>query len=80
MRGGTNTGVPDMARIDTEATYFTGTVFDLAGKLSTSAADLDAIRTEQDLDRIYRLRKAAAIRRCGSSLDNLQLAQLAGWA
>ena len=69
-----------MARLDTEATYFTGTVFDLAGKLTTSAADLDAIRTEQDLERIYQLRMARRIAAHASSLDNLQLAQLAGWA
>lgn len=68
-----------MARIDTEATYFTGNVFDLAGNLTTAAADLDAIRTEQDLDRIYHLRMAAARRRCGSSLDNLELQKMGGW-
>lgn len=69
-----------MARHDAEATYFPGTVFALATNTAATAADLDAIHTEEDLERIYRLRKAAAIRRCGSSLDSLALRQIVGWA
>ena len=69
-----------MARHDADATYLPTSIFALATNTAATAADLDAIHTEEDLERIYRLRKAAAIRRCGSSLDSLELAKLVGWS
>lgn len=69
-----------MARHDAEATYFTGNVFALAEATAATAADLAAIQAEEDLEHIYRARMAAARRRCGSSLDSLELAKMAGWS
>lgn len=64
-----------MARLETA----TDNVFTLAGRLAATAADRDAIRNERDLERLYHLRLAASRRRCGSSLDSLELAKLVGW-
>lgn len=69
-----------MARLDTTHSTAADSVFAIAERLAATAADRDAIRNEEDLARLYRLRKAAANRRCGSSLDSLELAKIVGWS
>ena len=69
-----------MARHDLTHSHHDDSVFAIAGKLAATAADRAAIQHEEDLERLYHLRLAASRRRCGSSLDSLELRKLAGWA
>lgn len=55
-------------------------VFVLAGRLAHSAADVEAIRNEEDLERLYHLRMARRIAAHASSLDSLKLRQIVGWS
>ena len=69
-----------MARHDLTRSHHDDSVFAIAGKLAATAADRDAIRHEEDLERLYHLRMARRIAAHASSLDSLELAKLAGWA
>lgn len=68
-----------MARLDTAHSNAHDNVFALAGRLAATAADHDAIRNEEDVERLYHLRMARRNAHLGSSLDSLELQKLAGW-
>lgn len=69
-----------MAKLDTDHSTATDSVFVIASLLAHSAADIEAIRNEEDLERIYHLRLARRIAAHASSLDSLELRKLAGWS
>ena len=71
---------PIMARLNNTHSPAPDSVFAIAVSRAATAAEREAIQHEEDLERIYRLRKAAANRRCGSSLDSLELARMVGWS
>lgn len=69
-----------MARLDTTHSTAADSVFAIAERLAATAADRDAIRNEEDLERLYHLRMARRIAAHASSLDSLELRKMAGWS